>query len=133
MVHNGGSLNFKGLLFDKNTNYLAQILQSLSYMVCSIILLEFNTFRLFIPILGTSTIMDQTARCYNVTTSETRLQMILSFSFKSTPYNGSKLNRTATSGLKGRVPQLFAQLQKAFCFGYFPSYFHQFVLTVDTR
>ena len=29
---------------------------------------------------------------------------------KSTPYNGSRLNRTATSGLEGRVPQL----QKAF-------------------
>ena len=26
VVHNGGSPNFKGLLFDKKTNYLAQIL-----------------------------------------------------------------------------------------------------------
>ena len=29
VVHNGGSPNFKGFLFDKKTNYLAQILQSL--------------------------------------------------------------------------------------------------------
>ena len=48
VVHNGGPLNFKGLLFDKKTNYLAQILQSLSYKVCSIILPKFNTFGLFI-------------------------------------------------------------------------------------
>ena len=34
---------------------------------------KFNTFGLFIPILGTSAIMDQTACCYNVTTSETGL------------------------------------------------------------
>ena len=76
VVHNGGSLNFKGLLFDKKTTYMAQILQSLSYKVikCSIILPEFNTFRLFILIRGTSTIMDQTACCYNVTTSEIDLQ-----------------------------------------------------------
>ena len=74
VVHNGGSLNYKVLLFDKKTNYLAQILQSLSYKVCSIILPKFNTFELFIPILGTSAIMDQTACCYNVTTSETGLQ-----------------------------------------------------------
>ena len=40
MVHNGGYPNFKGLLFDKKTNCLAQILQSLSYKVCSIILLR---------------------------------------------------------------------------------------------
>ena len=37
-----------------------------------------------------------------------------------TPYNGSKLNGTATSGLEGRVPELqiklLTQLQKAFCF-----------------
>ena len=73
MVHNGGSPNFKGLLFDKKTNYLAQILQSLSYKVYSIILPKFTTFVLFIPILGTSAIMDQTACCYDVTTSETGL------------------------------------------------------------
>ena len=73
VVHNGGSPNFKGLLFDKKTNYLVQILQSLSYKVCSIILPKFNTFGLFIPIMGTSAIMDQTACCYNVTTSETGL------------------------------------------------------------
>ena len=73
VVHNGGSLNLKGLLFDKKTKYLAQILQSLSYKVCSIILPKFNTFGLFIRILGTSAIMDQAACCYNVTTSETGL------------------------------------------------------------
>ena len=70
VVHNGGSPNFKGSLFDKKTNYLAQILQSLSYKVYSIILQKFTTFVLFIPILGTSAIMDQTACCYDVTTSE---------------------------------------------------------------
>ena len=64
VVHNGGPLNFKVLLFDKKTNYLAQILQSLSYKVCSIILTNFNTFGLFTPILGTSAIMDQTACFY---------------------------------------------------------------------
>ena len=69
MVHNGGSLNLKGLLFGKR-HYLAQILQSLSYKVCSIILPKFNTFGLFIPILGTSAIMDQKACCYDATTSE---------------------------------------------------------------
>ena len=73
VVHNGLSLNFKGLLFDKKTNYLAQILQSLSYKVYSIIPPKFNTFRLFIPILCTSAIMEQTACCYNMTTSETGL------------------------------------------------------------
>ena len=76
VVHNGGSLNFKGLLFDKKTNYLAQILQCLSYKMCSITLPKFNTFGLFIPILGTSAIMDQTACCYNVTTSETGLYYV---------------------------------------------------------
>ena len=70
VVHKGGSPNFKGLLFVKETNYLAQILQSLSYEVCSIILPKFNIFGLLIPILGTSAIMDQTACCYKVTTSE---------------------------------------------------------------
>ena len=70
MVHNGGSPNFNRLLFDKKTDYLAQILQSLSYKVCSIILPKFTTFGLLIPILGTSAIMDQRACCYNVTTSE---------------------------------------------------------------
>ena len=73
VVHNGGSPNFKGLLFDKKTNYLVQILQSLGYKVCSIILLKFNTFGLFIPVVGTSASMDQTGCCYNVTTSETGL------------------------------------------------------------
>ena len=52
---------------------MAQILQSLSYKVCSITLPNFNTVGLFIVILGASTIMDQTACCYNVTTSETGL------------------------------------------------------------
>ena len=67
VVHNGGSPNFKGSLFDKKTNYLAQMLQSLSYKVCFIILSKFK-FGLFFPILGTSAIMDQTACCYNVAT-----------------------------------------------------------------
>ena len=58
VVHNGGSQNFKGLLFDKKTNYLAQILQSLCYKMCSITLPKFDTFGLFTPILGTSAIMD---------------------------------------------------------------------------
>ena len=49
---------------------MAQILQSLSYKVCSIILPKLTTFGLFILNLGTSAIMDQTACCYNVTTSE---------------------------------------------------------------
>ena len=73
VVHNGGFPNFKGLLFNKKTNYLAQILHSLSYKVCSIILPKFNTFGLFIRILGTSAIMDQTTCCCNMTTSETGL------------------------------------------------------------
>ena len=73
VVHNGGSPTFKGLLFDKMTNYLAQILQSLSYKVYSIILPKFKSFGLYIPLLGTSAIMDQTVCCYNVTTSETGL------------------------------------------------------------
>ena len=34
VVHNGGSPNFKGSLFDKKTTYMAQILQRLSYKVC---------------------------------------------------------------------------------------------------
>ena len=50
-----------------------QILQSLSYKVSYIIIPKFNTFGLFIIIPGTSTIMDQTACCYNLTTSETGL------------------------------------------------------------
>ena len=49
-----------------------------------------------------------------------------------TPDNGSRLSGTATSGLEGRVPQLqiklLTQLQKAFCFGYFPGYFRDFFL-----
>ena len=49
---------------------MAQILQSLSYKVCFIILPKFNKFGLFIVILGTSAIVDQTACCYNMTTSE---------------------------------------------------------------
>ena len=52
---------------------MAQILHNLSYKVCSITLPKFNKFYLFILILSTSAIMDQTACCYNVTTSETGL------------------------------------------------------------
>ena len=53
-------------------------MQSLSYKVCSVILSKFNTFGLFISILGTSAIMDQTACCHRLTTSETGLY----FSYK---------------------------------------------------
>ena len=70
VVHNGGSPNFKRSLFDEKATYMAQILQSPSYKVCYIIISKFNTFGLFILILGTSAIMDQTACCYNTTTSE---------------------------------------------------------------
>ena len=70
MVHNGGSPNFKGLLFDKRTTYMAQVLQRLSYKVCFIKLPKFTTFGLLILNLDTSAIIDQTACCYNVTTSE---------------------------------------------------------------
>ena len=49
---------------------MAQILQSLSYKVCFIILPKFNKFGQFIRILGTSAIMDQTAFSDNMTTSE---------------------------------------------------------------
>ena len=75
MVHNGGSQNSEGSLFNKKTTYVAQILRSLSYKVCFIILPNFNKFGLFILILGTSAIMDQTACCYNMTTSEIGLLM----------------------------------------------------------
>ena len=61
---------FKRLLFDKKTTCMAQILHSLSYKVCSITLPKFNSFGLFILILSTSAIMDQTACSYNVTTSK---------------------------------------------------------------
>ena len=53
----------------KKTTYMAQILQSISYKVCFIILPKFNKFGLLILILGTSVIMGQTACCYNMTTS----------------------------------------------------------------
>ena len=52
---------------------MAQILHSLSYKVCSITQPKFDTFGFFILILGTSAIMDQTACCYDVTTSKTGL------------------------------------------------------------
>ena len=70
VVHNGGYPNFKGSLFNEETTYMAQILHSLSQKVCFIILPKFNKFGLLILILGTSAIMDQTACCYNMTTSE---------------------------------------------------------------
>ena len=44
-----------------------QNLQILSYKICSITLPKFNSFGLFILIMGASTIMDQTACSYNVT------------------------------------------------------------------
>ena len=55
------------------TTCMVQILHSLSYKVCSITLPRFDTFGFFILILGTSAIIDQTACCYNVTTSKTGL------------------------------------------------------------
>ena len=70
VVHNGGSQNFEGSLFNKKTTYVAQILQSLSYKICSVILPKFNKFGLFILILDISAIMDQAACCYSMTTSE---------------------------------------------------------------
>ena len=70
MVLNGGSPNFKELLSDEKTTCIAKISHSLSYKACSITLPKFNKFGLFIPILGASAIMDQTACFYNVTTSE---------------------------------------------------------------
>ena len=45
----------------------------LVYKVCSITLSKFNTCRFLTLILGTFIIMDQTACCYNVTSSETGL------------------------------------------------------------
>ena len=77
VVHNGGSPNFKGSLFDKKATYMAQILQqSLRYKVCFITLPKFNSFGLFILILGRSAIMDQTACCCNMTTSEIGLKKV---------------------------------------------------------
>ena len=73
VVHNGRSPNFEELLFNKNTADMAQILCSLRYKECSIILPKFTIFGLFVVILDTSTIMDQTACCYVMTTSEIRL------------------------------------------------------------
>ena len=55
---------------------MVQILQSLSYKECSIILPKFTTSGLFIIILGRSAIMDQTACCYVVTTLEIGLYYI---------------------------------------------------------
>ena len=52
---------------------MVQTLQSLSYKEYSIILPKFTAFGSFILILGTSAIMNQTACCHVVTTSETGL------------------------------------------------------------
>ena len=59
---------------------------------------------------------------------------------KDTPYNGSRLNGKATSGLEGRVPQLqiklLTQLQKAFSFLLFwilSRLFPRFFLTVQAH
>ena len=64
VVHNGGWSNSLGLLFDEKTPYMAQILQSFSYKIRSIILPRLNTSGLFILILSTSAIMDQIACCH---------------------------------------------------------------------
>ena len=74
---------------------MAQILQSLSYKVCWIIIPKFNTLKLFILILGASTtIMDQTACCYNVTTSETGLYSAQSVFFRADLYQAYNFNGT---------------------------------------
>ena len=73
VVYNSGSSTFLELLLDKKTTCMAQILHSLSHKICSITLRKFSTFGLLILVLGTSAIMDQTACCYNVMTSETGL------------------------------------------------------------
>ena len=70
MVHNGGSPNFQMLLFNKSTTDMAQILQSLSYKECFMILLKFTKCGLFILILVTYTNVNQTFCCYIVTTLE---------------------------------------------------------------
>ena len=59
---------FKGCYSTKTTD-MGQILHSLSYKRCSIILPKFIRFGLFILILGTPAIMDHTACCYVSTTS----------------------------------------------------------------
>ena len=48
---------------------------------------KFTTFGLFILNLGTSAIMDQTACCYNVTTSEIGLKVDLSLGFVDTLFD----------------------------------------------
>ena len=73
---------------------MPQILQSLSYKVCWIIIPKFNTLKLFILILGASTIMDQTACCYNVTTSETGLHSTQFVFFRTDLYQAYHLNGT---------------------------------------
>ena len=65
---------------------MAPISHSLSYKVCSITLPKFNTFGLFILILCTSAIIDQTACCYNVTTSETGLYLFCPPNYFSSSY-----------------------------------------------
>ena len=47
---------------------MAQIVRSLSYKECSVILPKFTKFGVFILIMSTSSIMDKRACCY-VTTS----------------------------------------------------------------
>ena len=94
VVHNGGSPNFQGLLFNKRTAYMVQILQSLSYKVCSIIVPKFTTFGLFILNLGTSAIMDQTTCCYNVTTSEIGLFSEI-FSFNTSKFAFYRINNSS--------------------------------------
>ena len=91
VVHNGGSPNFKGSLFNKKTTYMAQILQSLSYKVCFIILPKFNKFGLLIPVLGTSTTMYQMACCYNMTTSEIGLYRTNAAQHDATCRNSSQV------------------------------------------
>ena len=81
---------------------MAQILQSLSYKACFIILPKFNSFGLFILILGTSAIMDQTACCYNMTTSEIGLLSVPGKKLDSQPSSIFKL-------ISFKYPHLFAK------------------------
>ena len=60
---------FKGCYLIKDTIDMTQILQSLGYVECYITLPKFAIFGLFILILGTSAIMDQTTCCFAVTSS----------------------------------------------------------------
>ena len=52
-----------------------------NYNECSVTLPKFTTFGFFIVILGESTVIDQTACCYVVTTSEIGLYVLVKISY----------------------------------------------------